>query len=388
MDGQMRTRRYQEIVRLSHAGHDLPTLFRETARALRQAIPFEAACWHTLDPATLLETSYEVVNLPLENPRAAEIEYLHEDYNQFAVLARGPRRSGILSVATGGVPERSLRYRELIRPLGLEGELRAAFVADGSGWGSVCLLRERASGGFTAEDVSFLDGISACLARAIRVALLLRAATAEEDGDGPGLVLLDERQRLAAITPAAERLLAELTDAPGEIASGTLPYVVHAVAARARLAGRSDGAEVPARARVRTRSGRWLDLHGSLTAGELRRVAVIVERTRPVGLAPLIAEAYGLTGRERDVMQQLLQGRSTKEIAAALRISPYTVQEHFNAIFDKVGVRSRRELVGRVFYRHYLPRMRQGVGIGPSGSFAVTGAARSAAPSLRSPDEP
>jgi DNA-binding CsgD family transcriptional regulator len=49
------------------------------------------------------------------------------------------------------------------------------------------------------------------------------------------------------------------------------------------------------------------------------------------------------------------QGRSTRQIARALQISPYTVQEHLTSIFDKVGVRSRGELVGQVFFRHCLP---------------------------------
>jgi DNA-binding CsgD family transcriptional regulator len=80
-----------------------------------------------------------------------------------------------------------------------------------------------------------------------------------------------------------------------------------------------------------------------------RRIAVIVEVPQPPALAPLIVQAYGLTDREREVMRRMLQGLSTKEIAAALGISSYTVQEHFQAIFDKVGVRSRRELVGHVF---------------------------------------
>ena len=65
----------------------------------------------------------------------------------------------------------------------------------------------------------------------------------------------------------------------------------------------------------------------------------------------------------------MIQGYSTGEIAERLFVSPHTVQDHLKSIFDKVGVRSRRELVTRVFSEHYAPRMGQRVPAGADGWF-------------------
>ena len=153
-----------------------------------------------------------------------------------------------------------------------------------------------------------------------------------------------------------------------------LPQVILGVAARVRVG--ADGEVVrPSllpRARVRTRSGRWLLLHGSrLTGpGQQAQVAVFMEEARPADIAPLILEAYQLTKREVEILQLLALGNSTAEIGQRLRITENTIQDHLKSVFDKVGVRSRRELIASIFTRMYLPGVHSGLELGTNGWYA------------------
>jgi DNA-binding CsgD family transcriptional regulator len=54
-------------------------------------------------------------------------------------------------------------------------------------------------------------------------------------------------------------------------------------------------------------------------------------------------EPFGLTTRERDVLRLLATGRTDREIAAALFVSPRTIQTHVAHIRKKLGVSSRTE---------------------------------------------
>jgi DNA-binding CsgD family transcriptional regulator len=364
--GRSAERIRQEIVRLCHAGLDPRTFRVETVRRLRTLIPLDVSFFATADPATLLFTGAVVDDVLMHAyPQFIENEFLQDDSAKFASLARGSSPVDSLSRATKGELARSTRYQEILAPMNLGDELRAALVVDAKCWGFMCLHREQSSSNFTPAEAALLAKLAPHLAEGLRTALLIGDARVTSPlPDGPGLVLLGDDLSLAAITPAAEGWLAEVarSDWPS---SSELPEVVYAVAARL-LALERVGSHAPPdlmpRTRLRTASGRWLVLHASrLRAADTEgQIAVIFEEARPSEIAPLLVDAYGLTKREGEITRLVLRGLSTAEVSEELHITPNTVRDHFKAIFDKVGVRSRRELVGQVFAQQYQPRMATG----------------------------
>jgi DNA-binding NarL/FixJ family response regulator len=58
--------------------------------------------------------------------------------------------------------------------------------------------------------------------------------------------------------------------------------------------------------------------------------------------------AANLTPRQRDVLDQLLLGRSSKEIARALAVAEGTVKIHLAAIYRALGVRTRAEAIAKL----------------------------------------
>ncbi|MFN8592250.1 MAG: LuxR C-terminal-related transcriptional regulator [Thermomicrobiales bacterium] len=343
----------REIVRLCQRGLDATSLLQRTARRLHDAVPYDAYCWGTIDPATLLVTSKVAEHFPAISPALfAEHEYLMEDINKLSALSRRSRPVGILGQITDGEPQRSARYRGILAPAGLEREMRAALVGGGSCWGGANLFRTADKPDFTIAEAALMARLSPHLAEGLRVAMLLGSAMPGSEGESPGVVLFDDGDAVAAVSPEAARWLADLPGA--EPAGGVVPAAVYEVAVRARAVAEGTAAQdhvgLPARLRVRTRSQRWLVLHGvQLPSGEDRsRTAVIVEVARAPELAPLLLQAYDLSPREREVVRLVLGGQSTAEIAAHLFVSPFTVQDHLKAVFAKVGVRSRRELVARI----------------------------------------
>jgi DNA-binding CsgD family transcriptional regulator len=170
------------------------------------------------------------------------------------------------------------------------------------------------------------------------VAQALRIGTARgpvADAPVPGVIVVDGDDGLEAIDPTARRLLHVSDDAC------ELPGTVHIVTACARHAA------APQRARMHSAEG-WILLDATPLDDDSGRVAVVAQPAPRTSLVDLHLLAAGLSAREREVALCVIRGESTRQIAASLHVSTWTVQDHLKAVFEKTSVRSRRELIAQL----------------------------------------
>jgi len=78
----------------------------------------------------------------------------------------------------------------------------------------------------------------------------------------------------------------------------------------------------------------------------------------PPAIAQKLAERMGtedLTIRELDVLEQIVQGKSNKEIGTELDISEATVKTHINSLLSKLGVTDRTQAATAAIRRGIVP---------------------------------
>lgn len=349
----------EKIAQICAQPRDIVTMWHDTSAVVAGVVPyFQTPCWYTVDPASLLMTSHFHHGLAEFPGEWLAAEYYEDDAQSIPDVMRSPLGISTLHEVTGGDPTNSPRWQRNMT-MGGDQELIARLrTRNGEVWGALSLYREPGRPLFTESEKNFLAAVAPCLADGARRALLFGQAEEPEYADSPGLLVLNENWDIESATPGVARWMADLPG--GDWDRGELPAAVTTLAGRTlRLAEDRNRAGEVALSRVLSRSGAWVVLHGAcLTSTGQRRIAVIVEPAHPSRIYPLLMSAYGLTEREKEVTRLVLQGASTTQISNDLTVSAHTVQQHLKSIFDKTGVRSRRDLVGKVFFAHYEPRFR------------------------------
>jgi DNA-binding CsgD family transcriptional regulator len=315
---------------------------------LRRAVGFDRWCWPLTDPGSALSTSgIGEFDFWPSLARLVALEE-HGDITSKPRLAVGRRASVTLSAATRGDLARSPRWQECLRPYGIGDELMTVCRDRHGCWGSVELMRSGDDAPFDEDDARLLNELAPLLGS------LLRRSTVRtwqpDTRDAPPLVpatlILDSELRARSWTPAFTDWLAELSaigiDGPGEL---RLPPAVYELGTRV-FAPAEESTGLPARVRIRTQTGRWAILEGAELEGvDSGRAAITVRAASADEIFDILCRTHDLTRRERELAALVLEGLATKQLAEALGIAPYTVQDHLKAVFAKTGVRTRGELM-------------------------------------------
>jgi len=312
--------------------------------ALRRTVGFDRWCWPLTDPATGLSTSgIGELDFWPSLPQLVALEE-HGDTTTKPSLFLGPRASVALSTATGGDLARSPRWRECLQPYGIGDELMTVCRDRHGGWGSVELMRDEGDAPFTDADTEFLHRLAPTLGALLRRSLARSTpAGPPAHAVAPAVVILGPELDLRSWTSTFHAWLRELPAAPG-----MLPAAIYEIGARAR-ASPSGTPPLANSVRVQALTGAWVVLEGSLLEGaSAEDVAITIRPAQAAEIFDLLCRIHGLTRRERELAALVLEGLDTKQVAGALSISSWTVQDHLKNVFDKTGARTRGELVSQL----------------------------------------
>jgi DNA-binding NarL/FixJ family response regulator len=355
-----------ELVHRATSAKSVRELFRVASKRLRRLVPFDAAVWVGCDPATGLPTAptrtENMNHFGLDAcMRGWELEFMVEDVNLYSTLAHAGAPAAGLRQATGDRPTRSPRFRDVVKPHGFGDELRGVLRVGGRPWALLALFRADGRRAFGADESDLVAGLSEPLALAVREhARSTLRAPVRADRHGPGVMLFAPGGELISVNDDALAWLDEIAGVAVERRAFAfpLPIVVVSTLMRARAIA-EERERGSARARVRSRaSNRWLVCNASCmrdAEGNLGNTALVIEPAQVSEIAPIVTQAYALSAREQQITQLVARGLGTAAIADELFLSTHTVRDYVKAIFDKVGVSSRGELVAKLFAEHYAP---------------------------------
>jgi len=361
-------RAHEAIGRICRGGPPPRELRLEALAAIRRAVGFDAYAWLVTDPETAVGSSplADVPCLP-RLPQLIRLKYLTA-VNRWTAL---PGTVASLAQATGGDLSRSLMWRELLREYQVT-DIASSVYRDRSGcWGFLDLWRTGTP--FTREELRFLGEIAGLVTAALRQGVAgtftpdgAGASAPADDRDqppaGPVVLLLSPDLVVRAQTPQTQRYLRVLV--PPEEGQAPVPAGAYNVAAQL-LAAEAGTDGHPPMARVPLAGGRWLTLRAArMDAGQpgapgtgasstgasstgASDIAVSIEPAAPGDRVSVFARACGLTRRETELLDHLVAGADTREVARQMFVSENTVQDHLKSVFAKTATRSRRALLAR-----------------------------------------
>lgn len=359
--------RIQSAIRL---GLSPSRLARAIAGALQVAVPCDGYRMFGVDPRTLLVNRVLAAS---DDDAWARKEWLREVY-----LAAGPlahielpnlMRANLRAVAfqdrqalCWGFPapmlatlderEHHRQFHDLRSPVG--GTVLATFAAGDQSVAALQWYRRETGYPFRSGEIAFVNLLAPAIGKAFAASLAReRAMRTGELPDASGIFMLTPTGDIGFGTPAGERW----RDLLGQVDRGVadvLPTAVRSAVAALRAQQGDEIAVVSGVGIVSvTVPGGSVRIEAS-AAGPDGSVAIVLAAERPPA-PPAAPATWPLTPQERQVVDLVLLGQSNRHISDRLFISEHTVEWHLRHAYEKVGVRSRSQLLSRLFQELYLP---------------------------------
>lgn len=329
---------------------------------LGSIVPFSWFAWPLADPGTCTGMSPMArIPCPQELPSLIRLKYLTAAGRWTSLLGSGPHVVTLLA-ATGGNPALSPLWDGILRRYGVTDVLSTVFGDKYGCWGWLDLWRSGDGGLFTDAEAGYLATAAPVIAAGLRRSRAAqmrrdarlrhgaRATEAEEGRPGRGLpgqavLTLDAGLEITGRSASAADWISLLQ--PGPRPYEAVPAEVFNVAAQllAREAGVDSHA---ASARVPIGFGQWAVLRSfRMEVGKDGEapLAVTIQECPAAERLEVFARCFGLTPRQRSLLDLAASGLDTAAMAASLGISQYTVQDQFKAVFAACGVRSRHSLL-------------------------------------------
>lgn len=341
----------RHIAMLGYSGEIvLPTLLE----ALRDIIPYERANFMWVDEGCNVRDVYDPNAIPIHIMKLYFERYYNSLESQSMPLHGDVMAGmGIDRSATLTKFHDSEIFHEIVRPGGIKHYMRLAIRSGSQPIGFVQLLRGPGMADFSQKDEQLASRAKPWLEHAL--AVRPSSGTEETLADGEaGLVITDKSAKVLCFSGGAKELLHRAAGVPinrETLADEGLSWARQLIGSLVHSAGsaaKQNAGGAPVKT-LRNSAGvfqfRAYCLDGA-SSGAGGRFAIQIQRQIPLSLKLVQSQCVrALPPREQQACLLLAQGLSSTEISKRMGISPNGAIYHTRALYNRLGISRREELV-------------------------------------------
>jgi DNA-binding CsgD family transcriptional regulator len=343
------------FLREVYADLDLESFAARIVSALPEVVPSEWTSYNEIDPQSQ-RVNVVMEPLPSDFPEGEQIfeRHVHEH-----PLVRHYQRTNdgravkISDFLTQSQFHRLELYNEFFRKLEVEHQMAVTLPAPVPL--VIGIAVNRSGKDFSERDRLLLDLLRPHLVQAYynaRSATQLRQELARLrralEESNHGMISLSDKDCVRFCTECAQRWLSEYFE-PSRQADRLPESLQRWVEHQRSLLSKNGDVPPPREPLILERAGKRLTVRLVEDSSEDESLLILEEQ--PMQLSAGSLEPLGLTRREAQVLFWVAQGKTDKEVAALLYVSPLTVKKHLEHVYEKLGVKSRTEAVALALKR-------------------------------------